>query len=377
MRVLRPRKSARSLTVGMIVAVAVAALPAAATSGGFLPDAMSKKQALVNVTFRADFFHSDAHAGIFAGVEKGFWEKEGLNVTIRPGQGSGTTIQQVASGNDTFGYANAFVMAQQVVRGADVTAIAALRQVFDGGVVYWPDHGISQPRDLVGKLYMSVPGGFVDALLPLFAENSGGWDHKAMRNQAVDAAAGNALFAAKKADAISGTRTQLLLNPIPSGSVLPRIFAYSDYNIDPLGFVVLANSRQVVGYPGLMKKFVAGLTKAWIWACANPRQAVTLARENYTTNLSLDVGTQLFQLVCGFRQTKAAKGQAPGFMMLADWQRTIRILRSNPELFGSAQNVPPAISLFTNKFVDQVYPRPCAKGQKSTKAKPCKAGGYK
>jgi ABC-type nitrate/sulfonate/bicarbonate transport system substrate-binding protein len=219
----------------------------------------------------------------------------------------------------------------------------------------------------------------VDQLLPLFAQASGGWDPKQMRQQAVDPAAGNALFAAGRADAISGTKTQLLLNPIPPGSPVPKIFAYSDYGIDPLGFVLVANSRQVVGYPGLMKKFVAGYLKAWNWACANPRQAVTLAREFYTTNLSLDVGTQLFQLVCSFRRTKAAAAakQPLGYMMLADWQRTINIMKSNPELFGATQNVPPPISLFTNKFVNLVYAPPCAKNQKPTKKKPCKVGGYR
>ena len=368
MRMLRPRNAVLALCLGLVVAV-VAALPAGAAK-----DATP----LVPVTFRADFFHSDAHAGIFAGVTKGFWEKEGLKVTILPGSGSATTVQQVASGNDTFGYANAFTMAQQVVRGADVTAIASTRQVFDGGVVYWPDAGITRPADLQGKLYMAVPAGFIDALLPLFAESSGGWDHTKMRSQAVDPAAGNALFAAKRADAISGTKTQLLLNPIPAGSQPPRIFAYSDYDIDPLGFVVVANSRQMRGQPGLMKKFVAGYVKAWNWACANPRQAVTLARANYTTTVSVDQGVELWKLVCSFKRTKAAATakQATGYMMLADWARTVKILRSNPDLFGSQRNVPPAATLFTNTYVNQVFPAPCAKNQKSTAKKPCKPGGY-
>jgi NitT/TauT family transport system substrate-binding protein len=370
MRVFRLRKALLPVAMGVVFGV-VAVVPA-----GAVPKA--EQQRLTPVSFRADFFHSDAHAGLFAGVSQGFWEREGLDVTIHPGQGSATTIQQVATGNDTFGYANAFTMAQQVVRGADVTGIASTRQVFDGGVVYWPDHGISRPADLEGKLYMAVPAGFIDALLPLFAEASGRWDHEKMRKQAVEPAAGNALFASKRADAISGTRTQLLLNPIPAGSVAPRIFAYSDFNIDPLGFVIVANSRQMRGNPGLMRKFVSGFLKGWNWACANQRQAVTQARRNYTTNISLDQGVQLWGLVCNFRRTRAATQakSATGFMQLADWQRTVRILRSNPELFGSQRNVPPPATLFTNRFVNLTFPQPCAQKQRPTKRRPCKRGGY-
>ena len=119
-----------------------------------------------------------------------------------------------------------------------------------------------------------------------------------------------------------------------------------------------------------MKKFTAGYLKAWTWACANPRQAVTLARQHYTTTLSLDQGVALWKLVCSYLHTPASKGQATGFMALADWQHTVKILTSDPA-FGATQNVPPAKTLFTNEFVNDVYPPKCAKGQKSTKQKPC------
>lgn len=97
---------------------AVAAAPAASAPA-------ERAQALVKVTFLEDFFESDAHAGIWVAKDKGFWEKEGLHVAVTPGAGSGMTVQQVAAGNFDFGYANAFVIAPQVQRGADVIAVAS------------------------------------------------------------------------------------------------------------------------------------------------------------------------------------------------------------------------------------------------------------
>ena len=200
-----------------------------------------------------------------------------------------------------------------------------------------------------------------------------------MRSQAVDPAAGNALFAAKRADAISGTKTQLLLNPIPAGSQPPRIFAYADYDIDPLGFVVPRQLPPDARAAGLMKKFVAGYVKAWNWACANPRQAVTLARANYSTTISPRPGHRALEARLQLQADEGrgdGEARPTGYMMLADWAPTVKILRSNPDLFGSQRNVPPAATLFTNTYVNQAFPAPCAKNQKSTAKKPCKAGGY-
>jgi NitT/TauT family transport system substrate-binding protein len=366
----RPRHTFWLFIVAGLVVSAMVAMPASTHWQA------AKAHKLINVTFREDFFDSDAHAGIYAGIDKGFWQAQGLDVKVEPGQGSVSTVQQVAQGNDTFGYANAFSMVQQVVKGADVTAIASTRQLFDGGVVYWADAGISKPSDLQGKNYIGAPAGFVDTLLPLFAKNSGGWDLSKMHYQALDPTAGNALFSAHKADAITGTVTQILLTP-PYNGQAPKIFRYSDYGINPLSFVIVANSRQARGYPGLMRKFVTGYLKAWTWACANPRQAVTMARQHYTTTLSIDQGVALWQLVCSYLHTPATKGQAPGWMSLADWQGTIKILTSNPVVFGATQNVPPAKTLYTNEYVNDVYPAPCAKGQRSTKKSPCHVGKYR
>jgi NitT/TauT family transport system substrate-binding protein len=362
-------KGRRSLTRLLWLATAsVVAIAAIVVAPAASKPAKAKKQ-LISVSFREDFFDSDAHAGIYSANDKGFFQAEGLDVAIKPGQGSVSTVQQVATGNDTFGYANAFAMAQQVVKGADVTAIASTRQVFDGGIVYWPDTGISRPSDLEGKNYIGAAAGFVDVLLPLFAQNSGNWDLSKMKIQNLDPSAGQALFAAHRADAITGTVTQILLTP-PFNGVTPKIFRYSDYEINPLSFVIVVNSRQLKAYPGLMTKFVKGYLKGWQWACANPRQSVTMARQHYSTTLSLDQGVALWNLVCSYAHTPATKGHALGWMALSDWQKSIKILTSNP-IFGGTQNVPPAKSLYTNQFVDNVFPPACLKGQKSTKKKPC------
>jgi NitT/TauT family transport system substrate-binding protein len=327
-----------------LVAVSIVVSPAASRP------ANQQQAPLVKVTFLEDFFESDAHAGIWVAKDRGFWEEQGLDVAVTPGAGSGVTVQQVAAGNYTFGYANAFVMAQQVAKGADVLAIASPAPLFGGGVLYWGDKGINTPKDLEGKTYLGVPSGFVDQLLPLFARNAN-FDLSKVNVRGIDPAAGSSLFAARQGDALSGDKVQIQLYP-PSNGQLPKIFLYSDYGINPLGFVLLANSRLVQGRPGIVQKFVTGLLKGWNWACGNPRAAVTIMRTHYNPTISFDTSLERWRTFCGYARVPGNKTQAFGWMPLVNWQTTVKLIREN-QAFGGPQNVPPAKTLYTNKFVEK------------------------
>jgi NitT/TauT family transport system substrate-binding protein len=351
------KRSAKLVSV-LIAAAAVAAIvtvPASSQTKG------THARKLIHVTLLEDFFESDAHAGIWAAKDKGYWEQQGLDVSISPGAGSGSTVQQVAQGNYTFGYANAFVMAQQVTKGADVIAVASPAPQFGGGILYWPDKGISTPKDLEGKTYIGVASGFVDQLLPLFAQKAN-FDLSKVNIRNVDPSAGFALFSSYQGDAVSGDKVQILLTP-PHNGQLPKIFAFADYGINPLGFSVIANSRQVRGYPGLVQKFVTGLLKGWNWACGNPRAAVTNMRTHYAATLPFDTSLQRWVTFCGYGRVPASKNEAFGYMPLSSWQTTVNLIKANPA-FGGNVNVPPANTLFTNHFVqiaNVAKPKPKAK----------------
>ena len=352
---MRPRRGWGS-TFSLVIAAAAAAAALLVGPAASAPDA--GEQQLVKVTFLEDFFESDAHAGIWVAKDRGFWEREGLDVAVTPGAGSGATVQQVAAGNYTFGYANGFVMAQQVARGADVVAIASPAPKFGGGILYWADKGITRPRDLEGKTYLGVATGFVDQLLPLFARNTN-WDLSKLNIRAVDAAAGSALFGSRQGDAASGDRIQTRLYP-PFNGQYPRIFAFADYGINPMGFAVLVNSRQVRAQPGVVQKFVTGLLKGWNWACGNPRAAVTIMRTHYNPVISFDTSLERWKTFCTYGRVSGNRTEAFGWMPLQTWQTTTRLIRENAA-FGGPTNVPPARTLYTNRFVDRANvakPRP-------------------
>jgi NitT/TauT family transport system substrate-binding protein len=313
----------------------------------------AKRATADNVSIRLDFFHSETHTAFFAARDRGYWSKQNLNVTVLPGQGSASTVQQVAAGNNTFGWANAVAMTQQVAKGADVVAIGSMRQVFDGGIAFWPDTGINErnPKSLEGKTCAMTASGFIALLFPVYAQKTGIDRHK-INERVLDPAVGNSLFGAHQVDCYESTIVQAKYFFPARNGVTPSILKYSDVQgMAPLGFTIIQNSRQLRGNPGLTTKFMRGLINAWIWSCANPRAAVTNARTHFPAPAyDYEAGVNIWKETCQLQRTKAAKGRVLGFMALSDWRDTVNLVRSSPAL-GVTQNVPPPATLFSNQYV--------------------------
>src|SRR6478752_4269823 len=55
---------------------------------------------------RLDFIIGGKHAPWYVALEKGFYSKRGLNVTIQASTGSADTVRTIASGGADFGFAD-------------------------------------------------------------------------------------------------------------------------------------------------------------------------------------------------------------------------------------------------------------------------------
>ena len=68
------------------------------------------------------------HAPFFLGKERGYFDQEGIDLDIQEGRGSGVTVQAVAAGTATFGYADVPTMIKAASKGAPVTAVGVALQ---------------------------------------------------------------------------------------------------------------------------------------------------------------------------------------------------------------------------------------------------------
>src|ERR671931_117550 len=58
------------------------------------------------VTFTLNWVPYGEHAPFYYGIQKGYYDDEGIDLRIEPGSGSGTTIKSVAQGQTMFGWAD-------------------------------------------------------------------------------------------------------------------------------------------------------------------------------------------------------------------------------------------------------------------------------
>ena len=95
----------------------VASLLAAALLAGIaaLPAAAQPKDKAILLL---NWYVYSEHAPFFLGKERGYFDQEGIDLDIQEGRGSGVTVQAVAAGTATFGYADVPTMIKAAAKGA-------------------------------------------------------------------------------------------------------------------------------------------------------------------------------------------------------------------------------------------------------------------
>ena len=108
------------------------------------------RKTLFPVNFQSKWFPQAQFAGYFVAIDQGFYEEEGLEVTVLDGGNVNPTVQ-VASGNADFGtdwIANMLVQREQ---GLEVVQIAQIYQDSGYRMVALQDSGIETFTDLAGR----------------------------------------------------------------------------------------------------------------------------------------------------------------------------------------------------------------------------------
>src|SRR5262249_59124234 len=123
------------------------------------------------ITIRLDFIVGGNHAPWFVALEKGFYAKRGLNVTIQPGTGSADTIRTIAAGGADVGFANVSTAIVGRSRGMPIVSVAQLGYI--AVTVLWrEDTDIQTLKHLEGKSWAIGPGQAQSFLLRALARSS-------------------------------------------------------------------------------------------------------------------------------------------------------------------------------------------------------------
>lgn len=292
-------------------------------------------QAADKVVLLLNWYNYGEHAPFYLGLERGFYSAEGIDLEIQEGRGSGVTIQVVAAGSATFGYADVSTMIKAVAKGAPVKAVGVLLQRSPQSATGFADKNIREPKDFAGKTVVLTPGDSFSQIWPMLLKVNNVPEDK------IKIIAGDA---ATKRNAVMSGQADLLLGNVndqkptieeATGKKMHAVL-FADFGVNTLNAGLFASNDTVRTKGDLIRRFMKASTLSVEAAEKDPAAAVAAlikanpkAGKPETVKSSLDVTLPLYR-------TKRTEGQRPFRVNAEDFAETLDILKKYGGLEGDA-----------------------------------------
>jgi len=235
-------------------------------------------QAQEKIRFQTDWVASGEHAAYYGAWSKGIWAKEGLDITITRGYGSGDTAAKVGAGAADFGVSDiGAVLTARARANLPVKTIAAIYTYSPHSLFVLKSSGISSFKGLEGKKIGITPGNSHKLYFPKVAAKSGTDPNKIIWVNMDGGAMGTQLFT-KNIDAAPFFSMHHYYQDKAARRageeiiVLP--FVKSGFAIYSASLI--ASDKTLAERPETVKKFLRAARKSFEWARDNKVEACKL-----------------------------------------------------------------------------------------------------
>lgn len=268
------------------------------------------------------------HAPFYYGLKKGYYKAEGVDLEIKPGNGSGNVIKQVDQKQTDIAWADTPVLLRSVATGMKVKSLGVFLQKGPTAIEFLADKGIKSPADLKGRTVGGTPGDAIYATFPAWLKANGvnPTDVKVVN---VDAAGKIAALAEGKVDAIQGFFHDQA--PTIEGRTGKKVdyLLYADWGMNLLGTGIVVHEDTLKSRGELLKKFVRATQKSWADAAKDVPGAIDAMVELAQNEPPKEVLTKQLNLCLPL--LGAGSGQ-PGVNTEAKWTETIDVMAKNADL---------------------------------------------
>ena len=268
-----------------------------------------------------NFLAGGPNSGFIYAKKLGLYEKAGINLTIEEGKGSGTTAQQVATGQTDVGFADAPAAMQLRTKGAPVKIVAPILQTNGFAIISLEEMNITSPKDLVGKRVAVQPGTAQTTLLDAILA-SNGIDKTKVNVINIDPGAFVGAVLEKKVDAILGGADFHSIQMRDRGFKVRDLF-YRDVGVPTVGLSIIARDDRIKADADLYKRFVDASLQGWDAARKNPEAAAAAVIEQFPSVTKEQIGKQfdvVNKLLC------ASGAQSLGRVPEQNWNTTFDLL---------------------------------------------------
>jgi NitT/TauT family transport system substrate-binding protein len=343
--------SRRSLLMrGSLGAAAAFGLRVAAPRPAFA----ARQDDLTTMTLQLNWNPNAEHAPYYLGKKLGYYTDEGIDIDIRPGQGSATAVKLVGTGDSDFGVAVADAVTVGRGQGIPVVSTAVLLQDSPTVLVSFAEKGIVKPEDLYGTRVAVNTQSTVFAYWLAFLDVNG-LDRSKITEVNVSGAS-LPLLIADQVDATGALLTNEVVTLLEEGFEL-NIINYGEYGVKSYGQVLFTSDDFAAENPDLTRRFTAATLRSWEYSLDHVDEAIAaLAEAVPETDVDLETAkwTPILELVQG------ANGDIPfGQQTLEGWQETYNTFQTG----GLIDEPFDPQTLFTTEFLpaaDQAAATPAA-----------------
>jgi NitT/TauT family transport system substrate-binding protein len=260
---LRPRTCASQISNAIAGIVAVTAVNTAA--------------AQTPIRFSLDFKFEGPSAPFLVGIDKGYYQAEGLNVTIDSAAGALEPITRVATGayDMGFGDINALIKFRDQNPGVPIKAVFMVYNRPPFSIVTRKSRGVAFPKDLEGKKLGAPVADGAFAQWKIFVQ-ANGIDASKVAIENVGIPIREPMLAAGQIDAITGFSFSSYVNlkdrGVPIDDVVVLLMA--DYGVDLYGNAIIVNPKFATEHPDAVKGFLRAFLKSLKSAAKDPAAAV-------------------------------------------------------------------------------------------------------
>ena len=233
--------------------------------------------AQTSVPFALDWKFEGPSAAYFAAIDNGHFAAEGLEVTIEAGNGSRESVTKVATGAFPIGFGdiNSLITFLDTNPGAPVTAVMMVYDKPPFAVVGRKSLGVSEPKDLEGKILGAPPPDGAWAQFPAFAA-ANGLDVSKITVEPVGFPTREPMLAEGQVAAITGFSFSSYLNlvrlGVPEDDISTILMA--DYGLDLYGNAILVNTDFAAANPEVVTGFLRAVAKGWNDVIADPAKGI-------------------------------------------------------------------------------------------------------
>lgn len=318
----------------VLTLVPIVAITAACGGGGDKTSSASGKK-LDKVTLTLNWYPYGEHAPFYYGKKQGIFEKHGIDLEIKAGQGSQKTVQATATGQTDFGWADTPALLAGVSQGLPVKSVGVYMQTTPAAVQFFSDKALKTPADLKGKRLAATAGDAPSRTFPAFLKKNGlsGSD---VRLQNTDPAGKMAAVISDRTDGLIGYANDQGPTMAAKAGKQVSYLKFADFGLNYYSDGLLVGDRKLKSDTDLVKRMSAATSEAWAAAETDPANAVAAMQGASQQLPSPTVLADQFKTTLSLLHTEATKGKAPGVDTDADWQQTISVFTQSG-LISTAQ----------------------------------------